>query len=338
MAQHNTKKPLIIGYFALTIAMFGSIQSAYSDYQEFLRPQTIPAPQDNLLTPERIALGKALFFDPRLSGTNTMSCSSCHQPSKGWASNALIEEMGTQSVMHTRSVPTLTNVAYQRHYGWDGRFSTLEQQALNPIISADEMNQDTEKLVKELYLIDGYRNMFIKAYPKEGISSKTILKAIASFERSIVSTESPFDRWIKGDEDAISKAAKQGFKLFKGKANCIACHHGFNFTDNGFHNTGMSGSGDDGRYALVPAKILKGAFKTPTLRNVTLTAPYMHNGKYQTLEQVIEHYNRGGDLKTAIDPNIKPLFLTDQEKKDLIAFLKTLTDTATQITAPELIQ
>lgn len=338
MAQHNTKKPLIIAWFALTIAMFGSPQPVYSDYQEFVRPQAIPTPQDNPLTPERVALGKALFFDPRLSDKNEISCASCHQPNKGWASNTLVDEIGTQRVMHTRSVPTLINTAYQRHYAWDGQFSTLEEQVLEPLTSANEMNQDIDELIKELGEIDSYRKMFEQAYPNEAINIKTITKAIASFERSLVSTESAFDRWIKGDEDAISNAAKRGFELFEDKANCIACHHGFNFTDNSFHNTGVTSSNDLGRFALVPVKTLKGAFKTPTLRNVTITAPYMHSGDYQTLEDVIEHYNRGGNVQPAIDPNIRPLFLSEQEKTELLAFLKTLTDTPTQVTAPVLMR
>lgn len=332
MAQHNTHTNLIIGYLALTIAIFGSIQTAYSDNQEFLRPEAIPAPLDNPLTPERIALGEALFFDPRLSGKNEMSCASCHQPDKGWASNSLVEKIGTQRVMHQRSVPTLINVAYQRHFSWIGRFRTLEQQILEPLTHADEMNQDTKELINELNQIEDYRKMFELAYPGDKISIKTITKAIASFERSLVSTEAPFDRWIKGDEVAISQAAKQGFKLFEGKANCIACHHGFNFTDNSFHNSGVTGSNDLGRFSLIPIKSLKGAFKTPTLRNVTKTAPYMHSGKYLTLEEVIKHYNRGGDVKPPIDPNIVPLFLTEMEEKNLLAFLKTLTDIETPTT------
>ena len=336
MAQHNPKSSIIFSYFILCVVMFSSIQPVYSDYEELLRPETIPTPQDNPLTPDRIVLGKALFFDPRLSDNNDISCASCHQPNNGWASNILVSKLKQQKIMYRRAVPTLINVAYQRHYGWDGQFTTLEQQAIQPITSAHEMNQDSEALIKELSQIVGYQIMFEQAYPNKGITIQTIAKAIASFERSIVSNEAPFDRWVKGDEDAISVDAKRGFNLFEDKANCIACHHGFNFTDNGFHNIGVTGDDDPGRFALLPAKILKGAFKTPTLRDVTLTAPYMHNNKYQTLEEVIEHYDRGGDLKTAIDPNIGPLFLSHQEKKDLLAFLKTLTATPGHVTAPSL--
>ena len=319
----------------LWLSVISASFSAPADIQAYLRPETVPAPADNPVTPERIKLGKALFFDPRLSASNKLSCTSCHHPSRAW-SGGVIKEISITQKLSPRAIPSLINVAYQRRFMWDGRIRSLEDQVLDPLTSPTEMNRDPDTLVSDLANIPGYHAMFEKAYPDEGIGINTITKAIASFERTIVSTESPFDRWARGDESAISAAAKRGFTLFEGKANCIACHHGFNFTDNGFHNIGLKVGSDQGRFAVVPVKILKGAFKTPTLRNVTLTAPYMHNGEYKTLAEVIEHYNRGGDNKTGIDPTIRPLYLSAQEKDDLLAFLKTLTSTPVQIAEPEL--
>jgi len=195
-------------------------------------------------------------------------------------------------------------------------------------------------LVERLNAIPGYKAAFERAYPGEGITEKTIAKAHASFERTIVSANSPFDRWHAGNGKAVDDSAKRGFKLFTGKAKCSVCHEGFNFTDNGFHNIGLKTpkgmSEDVGRYAQRKVKVNKGAFKTPTLRNVALNAPYMHNGAYKTLEEVVDHYDRGGDAKDNLDPNMEPLNLTPQEKQDLVAFLKSLTGAPILVTIPQL--
>jgi cytochrome c peroxidase len=224
---------------------------------------------------------------------------------------------------------------------WDGRKPSLEEQALGPISADAEMHQDLAQLPKKLDAIPGYRAMFDAAYPGEGITEKTIGKAIASFERTVVSTESPFDRWRKGDQNAVSESAKRGFALFTGKANCTACHQGFNFCDDGFHNIGVktiSGEEDVGRFAHRKVKVLRGAFKTPTLRDVALTAPYMHNGIYKTLEEVVEHYDRGGDVKDNLSQDIKPLSLNDQEKNDLVEFMRSLTGVPMTVAVPRLPQ
>lgn len=203
----------------------------------------------------------------------------------------------------------------------------MEEQAAGPIQAPGEMNQNVDELVKELSAIGGYKILFDKAYPGEGITLATITKAIASYERTIVARDSPFDRWRAGNKNAISDSAKNGFALFEGKARCVICHSGFNFTNNNFHNLGIKkDKPDPGRFAVTKVQMNLGAFKTPTLRNVALSAPYMHNGMYKTLEEVIEHYDRGGDDKTNLDPQMKPLALTVQEKKDLVEFMKSLTD------------
>jgi cytochrome c peroxidase len=202
------------------------------------------------------------------------------------------------------------------------------------------MDQDMTILVERLVAIPGYQAAFERAYPGEGITEKTIAKALASFERTIVSANAPFDRWHAGDKKAVDESAKRGFKLFTGKAKCDVCHEGFNFTDNGFHNIGLKTpkglSEDVGRYAQRKVKVNKGAFKTPTLRDVALNGPYMHNGMYRTLEEVVDHYDRGGDVKDNLDPNMETLNLAPQEKQDLVAFLKSLTGAPLLVTIPQL--
>jgi cytochrome c peroxidase len=193
-------------------------------------------------------------------------------------------------------------------------------------------------MVERLKAIPGYSPHFEKAYPGEGISEVTVARAIASFERTVLSTESPFDRWRKGDRRAISAEAQRGFALFTGKAKCSVCHMGFNFTDNGFHNIGLRDSGepDPGRFAQRKVQSMKGAFKTPTLRDIALTAPYMRNGMYTTLTEVVEHYNRGGDVKENLDINMTPLGLDATEVAEVVAFMETLTGAPRVVNVPAL--
>ncbi|MDH5326398.1 MAG: c-type cytochrome [Gammaproteobacteria bacterium] len=322
---------LVIVGFVATMAQ----PAAEMDTKEkFLRPD-LKVPVDNKLNAERINLGKMLFFDPRLSGSNWISCATCHNPALGW-SDGLPKARGNKQKELARATPTLVNVAYNRMQMWDGRFRTLEQQALGPIESPDEMNQNLDELVTELKAIKAYEQLFFEAYPGQGITKNTIAKALSSFQRTIVATKAPFDRWVVGDEDAISQEAKSGFALFTGKANCAKCHMGFNFVDDGFHNIGLKSNQDEGRFGVRPVKISMGAFKTPTLRDIAKTAPYMHNGIYNTLEEVVDHYDRGGDAKGNLSPNIEPLNLSDKEKADLVAFLKTLSGESMQVQLPYL--
>ena len=328
----------------LMSALFGVVLAAvspatiagdsYRPRDDYTRPE-MRIPGDNQLTPARIALGKALFFDPRLSGSNWISCATCHNPAMGW-SDGLRKGIGEGQKELGRATPTILNTAYNRKQMWDGRMRSLEDQATGPIQAGVEMNQDMPSLIRELETVQGYRDMFEAAYPGEGISEKTIAKAIASFERTVVTADSPFDRWIKGDRTAMNVSAVRGLALFEGKAKCNACHQNFNFVDDGFHNIGLPDTDDPGRFAHVKVNILKGAFKTPTLRNVALTAPYMHNGVYSTLEEVVEHYNRGGVNKDNLDPNIEPLHLSESEKQDLIEFMKALTGEPLTVTYPRL--
>jgi len=312
-----------------------AVQAEPAPKESYLRPAAVPAPAGNQVTPERVELGKALFFDPRLSGSEWISCATCHNPTLGW-SDGLPTAIGHGMKVLGRATPTILNTAYQRKQMWDGRFRSLEEQALGPIGAPGEMNGNPDELVERLKTIPGYVGMFEKAYPGKGITKDTLAKAIASFERTVVSTDAPFDRWVRGDENAISASAKHGFELFEGKANCNACHQGFNFMDDGYHNIGLKDNQDAGRFAKLPLPSMKGAFKTPTLRDITLTAPYMHNGAYKSLEEVVAHYNRGGEDKTNLDPNMKPLNLSEAEQKDIVEFLKTLTGEPVVVALPRL--
>lgn len=341
--KFETRKKTIIAACWLVFASLLANSGAYAvamptkdDVKTYLRPKAVPEPKDNMTTPARVELGKSLFFDPRLSGSKWISCATCHNPALGW-SDGLPTAIGHGMKVLGRATPTILNGAYQEFQFWDGRAQTLEQQALSPIQADVEMAGNLDDLIKTLNEIPEYQQMFAAAYPKDGITIDTIAKAIAVFERTIVSTESPFDRWLKGNKKAMDESAQRGFALFKGKANCAACHSGFNFTDNGFHNVGLGVESDEGRYKVKPVKVLKGAFKTPTLRDVALTAPYMHNGQLKTLAEVVEHYNTGGKPSFGnLDPNMKALDLSDEEKKDLVAFMKALTGEPMKITVPQL--
>lgn len=301
----------------------------------WLRPAIPPAPADNLLTPERAALGQLLFFDTRLSAKGALSCASCHNPALGW-SDGRSTAVGHDMKVLPRATPTIVNAAFNTIQMWDGRKATLEEQALGPF-GSDEQNLPLEELERRVNANAGYVALFAAAYPGERITRDTIAKAIASFERTVLSTPSPFDRWRAGDEHAVSAAVQRGFAIFNGKGNCVLCHIGFNFTDNGFHNIGLAGTPEDvGRFALRKLPVLKGAFKTPTLRDVTLTAPYMHDGSYATLAEVIEHYDRGGDVKSNVSANIRPLGLSGAEKDDLAQFLLSLTGEPRIVAIPRL--
>ncbi len=333
----NSKKWLVVVAVASLLCSSVTMPSISADLtklQERYKRPVVKEPLLNKSNEYRIKLGKTLFFDPRLSGSNWISCATCHNPAMGW-SDGLPTAIGEGQKTLSRSTPTILNVAYNHLQMWDGRFKSLEQQALAPIEAEDEMNQNLDELVEELTAIPGYRNLFRDAYIGRGITKETIALAIASFERSIISTVAPFDRWVSGDLGAISAKAKRGFKVFEGKGRCAKCHSGFNFADDGFHNIGLK-SKDIGRFSVKPVDISKGAFKTPSLRNITETAPYMHNGAYATLEEVIEHYVRGGDDKSNISPNFKRVNLTKSEKVELLVFLKTLTSPPLEMTYPDM--
>jgi len=317
------------------VLLAGAHVCAGDTKQSFRLPARAPEPADNRNTSERKELGKMLFFDPRLSGSNRISCATCHNPALDW-SDGLPMAIGDDRKALKRRTPTLVNTGFNNLHMWDGRFNSLEEQAWGPILSAGEMHATEEETLAKLRAIPEYVIAFERAYADEGVTKATVAKALANFERTLTSRDSDFDRWIEGDESAISPAAKKGFELFKGKANCAACHQGANFTDQGFHNIGIKGAEDEGRFAKVPVKISRGAFKTPTLRDVAVRGPYMHNGAYRTLEEVIDHYDRGGDEKSNLDPNMKLLQLSKNDKRCLLEFMKSLTGRQAMVRAPKL--
>ena len=322
----------------LAVALLGGVAvqgQAKVNKKNFAMPNQVPAPADNKVTAERVKLGQMLFFDPRLSGSHWISCATCHNPAMGW-SDGLPTAIGNGMAVLKRSTPPIVNSAFNKLQMWDGRFSSLEEQAAGPLQAPGEMNGSMDDILDKLKSLPGYVEAFDKAYPSQGITRATLAKAVASFERTIISKDSPFDAWAHGNQKAVSASAKRGYDLFVGKANCVACHSGYTFTDNGFHNIGLNNNGDEGRFAKVPVKLMRGAFKTPALRDVARHAPYMHNGQYATLEQVIDHYDRGGDDKSNLDPEVRPLGLTGQEKKDLVQFLKTLSGKPVAVTVPRL--
>ena len=304
--------------------------------KKYQRPASIPFPKDNSYSPEREMLGRVLFFDPRLSGSNWISCGTCHNPALGWG-DGLPKGIGHGMKELGRRTPTILNLAWSETFFWDGRAGTLEEQALGPIASPGEMNLPTNKMIDKIILIPEYKVLFHQAYPGEPINEKLVAKAIATFERKVVSGKAPFDRWLEGDKGAVSEEAKRGFVLFNTKANCAQCHSGWRFTDDSFHDIGIPGD-DRGRGALFKEiSAAQFAFKTPTLRNVDRRAPYMHDGSESTLEDVIDFYNIAGKAKRpSLSPEIKPLNLTKQEKNELIAFLRTLTSTDKPVEIPML--
>jgi cytochrome c peroxidase len=314
-------------------AQAGEAPSPDALKREYRRPGAIPFPADNPFTVEKQRLGQQLYFDPRLSGNNTMSCASCHNPALSWG-DGLAKGFGAGGTLGRRS-PTILNLAWAELLMWDGRKASLEDQALGPVESDVEMNQKLGDLVPKLAKIDGYRVAFEQAFPGEGITLATVAKAIATFERTVVSTTAPFDRWIAGDEQAITESAKRGFVLFNTKANCAACHSGWNLTDHGFHDIGLPDA-DIGRGAFVPLTSMQHAFKTPTLRDVARRAPYMHDGSLPDLNAVIEHYARGGVARPSLSGEMRALNLTAAEKNDLVAFMLTLTGEAEPMSLPAL--
>ncbi len=302
-----------------------------------------PSPKDNAPNAARVDLGRHLFFDPRLSGDGNMSCATCHNPGLGW-SDGLATGLGVKSMVLGRASPTIVNSAYVTILMWDGRKKTLEDQAMGPMEANVEMNMDTGKLFKWLNSNPGYQRMFESAYPGEGINAGSLSKAMAAFERTVIMNDSPFDKWLGGDKKAMTEQQVRGFGIFidPAKGNCAACHSAPNFSDDSFHNIGLAAWGkvnpDMGRYGIKPIARMKGAFKTPQIRGVALTAPYFHDGSAKTLMDVVEHYNKGGVVTTNLTSEMKPLNLSAQDKGDLVAFMHALTGTTPAITIPILPQ
>jgi len=296
-----------------------------------------PIPADNPITPAKVELGRQLFFDARLSSDRTVSCATCHNPVMGFTDGRRTS-MGTRGQVGGRSAPTFINLAYATGgVFWDGRAASLEDQAKGPIKDPIEMSNTHEKAVATLNALPGYRAQFEHVFGSPEITIDNVAKAIAVFERVIISGNSPWDRFMKGDQTALSKEAQRGRNLFQTKANCIRCHAGFNLTNNQFRNIGVGfdrPNPDLGRYEFTRNESDRGRFKTTTLREITFTAPYMHDGSEPTLEAVINYYDRGGNQNPNLDSDIEPLHLTKQEKADLLAFLQSFNGEGWKVQAP----
>lgn len=328
----------------LAVPLIGSSMSGANAEQQYrlkiplgLQEQAAQIPQDNPLTAEKIKLGKELYFDKRLSADRTTSCATCHTPDKGF-SDGLPTSKGIKGQIGGRNAPVTINRLFSQAQFWDGRAASLEEQALGPIQNPIEMGNTLEGMIANLEKIKAYQEQFGKVFGT-GVTAEGVAKAIASFERTLLCGNSAFDRFEAGDKKALSKGAQRGLALFRGKANCVSCHTGSNFTDERFHNIGVGVDKPKpslGRFDVTKKEADKGAFKTPTLRNVAASAPYFHDGSIKTLEAVIEYYNKGGTKNPHLSPLLKPLELTAQETANLVAFLKSLSCPDLKVAAPML--
>ncbi|HVJ20890.1 MAG TPA: cytochrome c peroxidase [Polyangiaceae bacterium] len=288
----------------------------------------LPVPDDNEPTAARVALGRTLFYDERLSRTEEVSCASCHVQQYAFADPNRVSS-GVEQRTGTRNAPALVNMAYDTSFFWHGGVPSLELQALGPIKNPLEMDMALADVAERLSADPAIARAFDEAYG-EPPSEFTISRAVASFVRSLISGQSPFDRYQRGELEALSEGALRGKAIFEDeRGECFHCHVGFNFTNNGFRNNGIAASDPDiGRAEITNKTSDEGKFKVPTLRNVGVSAPYMHDGSLATLEDVIEHYDQGGRGHVNTDPTVQPLELTDADKADLVEFLHALTDQA----------
>jgi cytochrome c peroxidase len=295
-------------------------------------PDTISYPQ-GMPSEAEIALGRALFFDTRLSRDGQQSCSGCHDPSKGFSNGRPADSAGH------RNPPHLYNLAWTPFFYWDGRSDSLEKQGLEALVNPNELhNISRQAVVDRLKTVAGYQQWFSSVFGNRGLSEDTLVRALASYERSLISNNSPFDQYLNGNKAAMSPGALRGLVLFQGKALCVTCHHGPNLTDSEFHNTGVSDK-DPGFHSKdrqgprelgftpYPFFATTHAFKTPGLRNVALSPPYFHDGSAATLEDVVEFYNKGSNFLhgRGLARHIQPLSLSLDEKRDLVEFMQNLT-------------
>ena len=286
----------------------------------------MPVPENNPLTREKVELGRQLFSDPILSRDKRLACAGCHEPERAFTDGRTVSR-GVFGRQGTRHVPTLINRRYGRSFFWDGRIAMLDAQVLQPIRDPKEMDLPLGEAVERLRDRREYPDLFRTVFGRE-ITTDDLGRALASYVRTILSGNSPVDRYDSGEHEALSQQERQGLGIFNSKGNCWVCHFGPTFTDERFHNTGIAWQDgellDHGRYMVTGKEEDRGAFKVPTLREVARTAPYMHDGSIATLEEVIEFYDRGGNANPYLDPELRPLNLTAAEKRALLAFLRAL--------------
>lgn len=294
---------------------------------------TMQIPSNNPLTVEGIALGRKLFYDPILSGNNLQSCGSCHNQAFGFTDHALAHSIGIDGIAGTRNSMPLFNLGFDSKFFWDGGATSLESQVLGPITNPIEMHEDLSTCISELQSGTTYPPLFKKAFGSDSITTAMLMRAIAQFERTILSANSKYDKYVRG-QATLTPEEQHGLQVFQAasKGDCTHCHTlGGTFTDFGFRNTGLDSiPADSGRYRIPPHAITDvGKFKTPTLRNIALTAPYMHDGRFTTLQEVLNHYNTGFHYVFNLDQTLQVAVkgrMNQQEMDDLIAFLNTLTD------------
>jgi cytochrome c peroxidase len=330
---------MLVGCF-LSAGTSGSTARANQDGYTWDAPagfEPVPIPDDNPMSQEKVALGHQLYFDRRLSGDGSRSCYSCHVIENG-LTDGLPTAVGAFEKQLTRAAPTMWNVAYHNSLYWDGRTPTLEKQVLGAW-KGGNMGADPEEIAAMLNGIEGYRVQFQAVFGSDA-TVDGVQKAVAAYMRTLICGETAFDRWQQGDETAVNEATKRGWELFRGKAACGSCHAGALFTDLQFHNVGVGM--DDENPDIGRAKVSneagdRGAFKTPTLRNVTRTAPYFHNGQAATLREAIEYMTSGGLENEHLDrKNLKPVELSEPEIFDLISLLESLSCDGMAIEFPTL--
>ena len=290
---------------------------------------TLPAvvvPSDNPQSPEKVLLGKLLYFDTRLSKDSTISCATCHDPAKGWSDTGPTSA-GIGGQRGGRRSPPVVNAAHSPLQFWDGRAPNLEEQAKGPIQNPIEMGNTHEAMLRSVNDIPGYVAMFKDVFGTSPVTVDQVAQAIAAYERTVVTTDSPFDRFVRGDHSALTPEERRGLEIFNGKGHCTACHWGGYLSDGRFHNLGVAPvagqTPDEGRYAVTKNPADSGAFKTPTMRDAARRAPYLHNGSEIDLAAVVALYNRGGGpTDDRLDPLMVPLGLTPKEQRELVAFMK----------------
>ena len=294
---------------------------------------TLEIPADNPMTVEGVELGRMLFYDPILSADNSQSCASCHAPDFSFTDNGRQFSIGIDGTVGTRNSMAVINAGWMPSLFWDGRRSSLEDQALEPVPNPIEMHQSWADAAAKLSVHEEYPDLFFKAFGSREIDSTLVVKAISQFERTLISSNSKWDRYLRG-EAQLTQSESKGFEIFfTEKGDCFHCHATILFTDNLFHNNGLdSVFTDKGLFDVTGNSLDLGKFKTPTLRNIELTAPYMHDGRFSTLGEVVDFYSHHVTYSETIDPLMKEVQqggvqLTDDEKFHLISFLKTLTDT-----------
>jgi cytochrome c peroxidase len=284
-------------------------------------------PKDNPYTPQKAELGWLLYFDKRLSGDGTVACASCHDPKHAFTDGQPFSK-GIRGQFGGRSAPTVINRAFSLDQFWDGRAKSLEDQAKGPIANPIEMDMKHDACEECINAVPGYRKRFKEVFGTDKATIDHIAKAIATFERTVLSGNSAYDKFKAGDAKALTDSQKRGMDVFfSNNARCDSCHEGVNFTNGKYANVGIGMDKpvpDLGRFAVTKQEEDRGAFKTPTLRDISRTGPYMHDGSLKTLEEVVEHYNKGGIKNKWLHQDVRELKLKDQEKKDLVEFLKAL--------------